>query len=218
LTEAYTVEQFRNLFEVNLFGVVRINRAVLPSMRHQRSGLLIHVSSAAGRFAAPALGVYCASKFALEALADAYRFELSPFGIDSVLVEPGFHRTAAFEKLVGPADAERVADYGSEAQYAARVRAVFDEVGASPDTPGVDEIVMAFVQLIETPAGQRPFRTVSTAIAPLLRGYNAVAEDMRPAVANLLKVPELLALQLDRLDRPMTAHALGHLAVDRGDE
>jgi NAD(P)-dependent dehydrogenase (short-subunit alcohol dehydrogenase family) len=195
LTEAFTVEQFRKLFEVNLFGVVRVNRAVLPSMRHQRSGLLIHVSSVAGRFSAPAVGVYCASKFALEALADAYRFELSPFGIDSVLVEPGFHRTPAFEKLVAPADEERVKDYGFEAQYAARVRAVFDEVGLSPETPGVDEIVMAFVHLIETPAGQRPFRTVSTAMVPLLSGYNAVSEDIRPAVANLLKVPELLVLQ-----------------------
>jgi NAD(P)-dependent dehydrogenase (short-subunit alcohol dehydrogenase family) len=151
--------------------------------------LLIHVSSAAGRFAAPALGVYCASKFALEALADAYRFELSPFGIDSVLVELGFHRTPAFEKLVAPADDARIADYGSEAQHAARIKAVFDEVGVSPETPSVDEIVTVFVRLIETPAGQRPFRTVSAAIEPLLRGYNAVAEDIRPSVANLLKVP-----------------------------
>jgi hypothetical protein len=125
----------------------------------------------------------------------AGRFELSPFGIDSVLVEPGFHRTPAFEKLVAPADDARIADYGSEAQYAARIKAVFDEVGASPETPSVDEIVTVFVRLIETPAGQRPFRTVSAAIEPLLRGYNAVAEDIRPSVANLLKVPELLILQ-----------------------
>lgn len=192
LTEAYTVEQFQSQFDVNLFGVVRVNRAVLPSMRRRRSGLLIHVSSIAGRIAAPGLGVYCASKFALEALADAYRFELSPFGIDSVLVEPGFHRTSVFEKLVAPADEARIADYGLEAQYASRIRAVFDEVGASPETPSVDEIVTAFVRLIETPPGQRPFRTVSAAVEPLLHAYNAVAEELRPAVANLLNVPELL--------------------------
>ena len=195
LTEAYTVEQFRSLFEVNLFGVVRVNRAVLPAMRHQRSGLLIHVSSVAGRFAAPAFGAYCASKFALEALADTYRFELSPFGIDSVLVEPGFHRTPAFDKLVAPADDARVADYGSDAQYASRVRGFVEAVGASPETPDVGEIVSAFVQLIETPAGLRPFRTVSSSLALLLGSYNAAAEDLRPAVANLLHVPELLLLQ-----------------------
>jgi NAD(P)-dependent dehydrogenase (short-subunit alcohol dehydrogenase family) len=195
LTEAFTVEQCRRVFDVNFFGVVRVNRAVLPSMRHQRSGLLIHVSSAAGRVAAPALGVYCASKFALEALADAYRFELAPFGIDSVLVEPGFHRTPAFGKVVAPADDARVIDYGSEADYAARIRAVHDAIGASPETPGVDEIVNAFVHLIETPAGQRPFRIVSNAVRPLLDPYNAVAAEIRPAVASLFNVPELLELQ-----------------------
>ena len=93
VTEAYTPEQFQQMFDVNLYGVVRVNRAVLPSMRKQRSGLLIHVSSGAGRVAVPGLGAYCASKFALEALADAYRFELLPFGIESVLVEPGIYRT-----------------------------------------------------------------------------------------------------------------------------
>ena len=70
--------RFQQIFDVNFFGVVRVNRAVLPSMRQRRSGLLIHVSSGAGRVAVPAMAAYCASKFALEALADAYRFELLP--------------------------------------------------------------------------------------------------------------------------------------------
>src|SRR4051794_10135217 len=66
ITEAYTVEKIQKLFEVNFFGVMRVNRAVLPTMRRQRSGLLIHVSSAAGRAVAPYCGIYSASKFALE--------------------------------------------------------------------------------------------------------------------------------------------------------
>ena len=98
LTEAFTVEQFQRVFDVNLYGAVRVNRAVLPSMRRQRSGLLIHVSSGAGRYAIPCMAAYSGSKFALEALADAYRFELAPFGIDSVLVEPGIHRTPILGK------------------------------------------------------------------------------------------------------------------------
>ena len=57
VTEAYTVEDFQRLFDVNLFGVVRVNRAVLPAMRRQRSGLLIHVSSGAGRMVAPCMAV-----------------------------------------------------------------------------------------------------------------------------------------------------------------
>jgi len=79
ITEAYSIAKMQSLFEVNVFGAARVNRAVLPAMRRQRSGLLIHVSSAAGRIVLPYFGIYCASKFALEALADSYRFELAPF-------------------------------------------------------------------------------------------------------------------------------------------
>ena len=76
VSEAYTTEQFQRLFDVNVFGVQRVNRAVLPSMRQRRNGLLIHISSGAGRCAVPGMAAYCASKYALEAIADAYRFEL----------------------------------------------------------------------------------------------------------------------------------------------
>jgi NAD(P)-dependent dehydrogenase (short-subunit alcohol dehydrogenase family) len=196
LTEAYTTEQFQQLFDVNLFGAVRVNRAVLPTMRRQRSGLLIHVSSAAGRVVPPCTAMYSASKFALEALADAYRFELSPFGVDSVVVEPGIHRTPIFGKLLAPADQARVADYGSAAECATRVKGVFAAADNAPETPGADEVVEAFVRLIETPAGERPFRTVPTAVMqPLLDPYNAAAAEMRQAVAHIFNVPELLVLQ-----------------------
>lgn len=195
LTEAYTVDQFQQVFDVNLLGVVRVNRAVLPAMRRQHSGLLIHVSSAAGRIVPPCMAVYCASKFALEALADAYRFELTPFGVDSVLVEPGIHRTPILEKFQGPADQSRVADYGIAAEYAARVKNVFDTANSAPETPGPDEVVEAFARLIETPAGQRPFRTVPTAaLQPLLDPYNAAAAEVRNTVANIFNVTELLTL------------------------
>jgi NAD(P)-dependent dehydrogenase (short-subunit alcohol dehydrogenase family) len=196
LTEAYTIEQFQQVFDVNLFGVARVNRAVLPSMRRQRRGLLIHVSSAAGRVTPPCMAVYCGTKFALEALADAYRFELSSFGIDSVLVEPGIHRTPILERFIEPVDQARVADYGSAAEYAARVRNVFDTANHAPETPGTDQVVEAFVRLIETPDGQRPFRTVPTpALQPLLEPYNAAAADVRQVVAQIFNVTELLALK-----------------------
>lgn len=196
LTEAYTLEQFQQLFEVNLFGVVRVNRAVLPSMRRQRGGLLIHVSSAAGRVAVPYLGVYGASKFALEGLADAYRFELAPFGIDSVVVEPGIHRTSILENLIDPLDQDLVRDYGTSAEYAVRVRGVFDAANRAPETPGTANVVEAFVRLIETPAGERPFRTVPTpGLDALLDPYNALAAEMRGVIANMFTVPELTALR-----------------------
>lgn len=196
ITEAYTVGQFEQVLDVNLFGVVRVNRAVLPAMRRQRSGLLIHVSSGIGRTVVPGFAAYAASKFALEALADAYRFELAPLGIDSVIVEPGIHRTPILERFVAPADQSRVAEYGSTAEAIKRVKSVFDEASGALETPGPQGVVDAFVRLVETPAGDRPFRTVPTAaIQSLLEPYNALAATMRDTIAQIFKVPELIVFQ-----------------------
>jgi NAD(P)-dependent dehydrogenase (short-subunit alcohol dehydrogenase family) len=196
VAEAYTVEEFQQVLDVNLFGVVRVNRAVLPAMRRQRSGLLIHVSSAAGRLVLPGFGVYSASKHALEAIADAYRFELAPFGVDSVLVEPGIHRTPILEHFRAPADQSRVGEYGSAAEAVGRVKAVFEAANNAPKTPGPEQVVEAFVRLIEMPASERPFRTVPTAaLQPLLQPYNALAEPIRNTMAQAFNVPELTVLQ-----------------------
>ena len=196
ITEAFTVEQFQQVLEVNLLGVVRVNRAVLPAMRRQHSGLLIHVSSAAGRAVVPGFAAYSASKYALEALADVYRFELSEFGIDSVLVEPGSHRTPLAEKSFAPADQGRVAEYGSTAEAVDRVKGIFAWANSAPETPGPEGVVETFVRLIETPAGERPFRTVPTAaLQPLLEPYNALAATMRDAIAQMFRVSELTVLQ-----------------------
>jgi NAD(P)-dependent dehydrogenase (short-subunit alcohol dehydrogenase family) len=192
VTEAYTAEQFQQIFDVNVHGVVRVNRAVLPSMRRQRSGLLVHVSSGAGRVTVPAMAAYCASKYALEAIADAYRFELLPFGIDSVLVEPGIYRTPIFDRLTYPADAARLADYGTAAGFADRVHGVFKAAISAPDAPGSEEVVEALVNLIDMETGSRPLRTVVSApIQQLLDPYNANAEALRPVVAQIFNVPEL---------------------------
>ena len=192
VTEAYTPEQFQQMFDVNVYGVVRVNRAVLPSMRRERKGLLIHLSSGAGRVAVPAMAAYCASKFALEALADAYRFELRPFRIDSILVEPGIYRTPIFDRLMYPADAPRLADYGSAAEYVDRVHGVFKAVIGAPDAPGSEDVVSALIRLIDSDPARRPFRTVvSPPIQQLLDPYNASAEALRPVVAQIFNVPDL---------------------------
>ncbi len=85
--------QAREMFEVNLFGVMRMIRAVVPHMRRQGAGRIINISSIAGRRSTPVNGVYSASKFGVEALSDALRFELAPFGIQVVLIEPGSIKT-----------------------------------------------------------------------------------------------------------------------------
>ncbi len=192
VTESFTPQQFEQIFNVNLLGVIRVNRAVLPGMRRQRSGLLMHVSSGAGRCTVPAMAVYCASKYALEAVADAYRYELRPFGIDSILVEPGMYRTEIVDRRIAPADHQRLAEYGAAGEYADRVLAVFQTAMSAPETPGSQEVADVFVRLAEMPSGLRPFRTpVSPAMEQLLGGYNAAADALRPVIAQVFNVPEL---------------------------
>ena len=197
VTEAFTPDQFEQIFAGNVSGVVRVNRAVLPTMRRRRSGLLVHVSSGAGRVTVPAMAAYCASKYALEAIADAYRYELLPFGVDSILVEPGVYRTGIHDRLISPADAARIADYGGNAEFAQRVDGVFQAIVGAPDALGSGEVVEALVALIDMVPEQRPFRTVVSApIQQLLGAYNASADALRPLVAQIFNVPELVGSQV----------------------
>ncbi len=86
-------DELRRVFEVNVFGLWALTKAVLPTMRAQRSGTVVQVSSMSGRMAFPCLGTYAASKFALEGMSEAWRHELAPWGVRVVLVEPGAYRT-----------------------------------------------------------------------------------------------------------------------------
>jgi hypothetical protein len=89
-----------------------------------------------------------------------------------------------------------VAEYGSTAEALERVKGIFEGASSAPETPGPEGVVEAFARLIETPAGERPFRTVPTAtLRPLLEPYNALAATMRDTIAQMLNVPELTVLQ-----------------------
>jgi len=91
--EEVSDEQTQQVFDVNVFGALRMIRAVVPHMRKQRSGRIINISSIAGKLSTPVNGTYSATKFALEALSDALYMELTPFGIQVVLVELGAIKT-----------------------------------------------------------------------------------------------------------------------------
>jgi len=87
--EDASVAEAKGIFETNFFGLMRVNKAVLPQMRMQKSGLIILVSSIGGLIGLPFQGVYSATKFATEGMAEAMSMEVRPFGIDVVVVEPG---------------------------------------------------------------------------------------------------------------------------------
>ncbi|WP_158853408.1 SDR family NAD(P)-dependent oxidoreductase [Halorhabdus sp. CUG00001] len=91
--EDVPTDVFHDQFDVNVYGPHRLTRAVLPHMRDREAGTIINVSSLYGRITTPGMGVYSASKFALEAMSDALRAEVDPHGIDVVLVEPGVVET-----------------------------------------------------------------------------------------------------------------------------
>ncbi|MEO6701439.1 MAG: oxidoreductase [Jatrophihabitantaceae bacterium] len=91
--EQVAIEQVRRQFETNVFGLIELSQLVLPGMRAQRSGRIVNVSSMGGRTTLPGGGIYHASKYAVEAISDALRLEVAPFGVAVVLIEPGVVRT-----------------------------------------------------------------------------------------------------------------------------
>jgi NAD(P)-dependent dehydrogenase (short-subunit alcohol dehydrogenase family) len=94
------IDEIKAQYETNLYGVIRVTQEVLPTMRKQRSGRIINISSGAGRFGYPGGSAYVSSKFALEGLSESMAYEVEQFGLQVVLVEPGFVRTNFGENMV----------------------------------------------------------------------------------------------------------------------
>src|SRR5260370_18997073 len=160
--EAYTLEQVQQEFDTNVVGVLRVNRAALPHMRQQGSGLLLHIGSIAGRVALPFQGLYAATKFALEALTEAYRYELAPFGIDAAIIEPGTYPTPIAAKHQEAADTQRAVLYQA-AMDAFMTQFLSENRSAKPPNP--QEVADAVARVIAQPAGERPLHTVVAPVA-----------------------------------------------------
>jgi NAD(P)-dependent dehydrogenase (short-subunit alcohol dehydrogenase family) len=111
--ESVPMDRVRNLFETNVFGPVRLAQLVLPQMRERGSGHIVTVGSMNGKFTWPGTGYYCGTKHALEAISDALRYETRPFGIKTVLIEPGFVKTPLGKTAVG----RRVQEDGPYASF-----------------------------------------------------------------------------------------------------
>ena len=98
--EDLAIEEIKAQYETNLFGVIRVTQAVLPIMRKQKSGIIVNISSGAGRFGYPGGSAYVSTKFAIEGLSESMAYELEPFGIRVVLVEPGVIKTNFVNSIV----------------------------------------------------------------------------------------------------------------------
>jgi NAD(P)-dependent dehydrogenase (short-subunit alcohol dehydrogenase family) len=184
LIETFTSDDWKASFEVNVFGVHRVSRAVLPHMRANGSGLVMIISSVAGRMALPFFGPYNAAKFAVEGLAETYRSELSVLGIETCVVEPGAFPTNFIGNLMAPSDRSREAGYGEMALAPQNLLATFEGVMAANAVQDPRNVAAALVALVETPHGKRPFRTIvdNLGMGDAAAPYNLSAEQMTAAI------------------------------------
>jgi NAD(P)-dependent dehydrogenase (short-subunit alcohol dehydrogenase family) len=160
VSEAFTPDQVRALFEVNVFGLQRMLRAALPTFRRQGDGLIVNVGSILGRVTFPFFGLYGASKYAVEALSDSYRYELSQFGVDVVLMQPSAYPTNMYTSVQQPADVRRAEDYGAVGKIPAKMFETFMGIFQGKNAPNPHDVAEAIAKLVGQPKGSRPARIV----------------------------------------------------------
>ncbi|MEJ7935754.1 SDR family NAD(P)-dependent oxidoreductase [Sphingobium sp. AN558] len=177
--EAFSTDQFRLILETNVLGPFRLYKAVLPNMRARNSGLIITISSVSGRVIAPGLGIYNASKFAVEGLAESLGYEVSGLGIDTVIVQPGPFATNLGANQIGPADSLIVEEYGENGRLdkilGERLWPLLEASKISLDPRDVADLVL---ELIQMEPGRRPIRTTVGMDAGASR-MNAFTEEVQ---------------------------------------
>ncbi len=196
VTEAYSLEQVQQQFDTNFFGVIRVTKAFLPHLRKNGSGLVITLSSLAGRLAFPFFGVYGASKWALEAYSESLRYELAPIGIDVAIVEPGPFPSGLLYSGPKEADNHIKDDYGDIGQIPGAMLSNFDGMYKSPDAPVTQDVADAISKLVQTKAGSRPLRTVSGLDFGTIDLNAATAPIQEGLVKDVLQMEHLLELKL----------------------
>lgn len=192
--EAFSSEQFLAQLDLNIVGTLRTSKAVLPGMRSQNSGLIIQISSIAGRGAFPGFGVYHASKWGLEGMSEAMRYELAPLGIDVVIVEPGPFSTNFFGNIIPAASEEIASAYSHVGEFFEGFGQQVEDMFENPEAPTDPMIVVKiFEDLINSPNGSRPLRT----IAGLDFGFQALNDAVEP-----IRKASLASMGLDTVDGP----------------
>lgn len=158
VTESFSVDQARTMYETNVFGPLALTKAALPAMRRQKSGLVVNLSSGLGRFTMPGIGIYASTKWALEAITESLRYEGSAVGVDAVIIEPGAFKTGFLGNLFEPADADRASDYGPLGDVSRNMEAGLRDYYESEQYIGSEAVINAIVDVVEAPHGSRPLR------------------------------------------------------------
>jgi NAD(P)-dependent dehydrogenase (short-subunit alcohol dehydrogenase family) len=174
--EAVPMEKVRAQFETNVFGLVRMCQLVLPGMRRQGYGRIVNLSSMGGKLTFPGAGFYHASKYAVEAVSDALRYEVEGFGIKVSIIEPGLIRTGFADAAVGSMDNEDDGPYASFDEAVARATTDNYEQGPISRLAGEPEAV---AQAIEQAISARSPRSryAVTPSAHLLIGLRRLLPD-----------------------------------------
>jgi NAD(P)-dependent dehydrogenase (short-subunit alcohol dehydrogenase family) len=171
IAETFTEKDVEKIMDVDVVGTWRTMKAVLPQMRKQREGLIINISSVAGRFSFPFQTVYNGAKFAVEGLTEGLHYEVRPLGVDVVMIQPGAFPTEVWGKIVTGSDATVIAGYGDLAkvpeQIGAGIGQMFETLKPNPQL-----VADVIVKLISTPHGKRPLRTV---VDPATGNFSEVA-------------------------------------------
>ncbi|MEQ8599813.1 MAG: SDR family NAD(P)-dependent oxidoreductase [Devosia sp.] len=196
IQELMSPEDMARVFDVNVMGVQRVMRAALPHLRAQARGTVLYTSSLIGRIATPFYGTYSASKWALEAIVECYRTELSSFGIESCIIEPGAMPTAFFDGMVTPNDATREVEYGEFAAVPAMSNAGLAEMLKATPEQRPERIAEAVVALLDMPFGEKPFRTVVdyVGVGTEIERYNEVLHDVTRNILTNFGIEQMLDL------------------------
>ena len=194
--EAFTPEQFANLYDINVLSTQRVNRAALPYMREQRTGLLVWVSSTSTRGGTPPfLAPYFAAKAAMDSLAVSYASELARWGIETSIIVPGAYTkgTNHFLHAGAPKDQERQAEYDNGPYAGVAEQALKELAGLEPPDADVGQVALAIVRVVDTPFGRRPFRVHIDPSQDGAEVVAAVADRVRREMFRTIGLADLLS-------------------------
>ncbi|MBF2709530.1 SDR family oxidoreductase [Flavobacterium soyangense] len=197
ITEAYSIEQAKNQFETNFFGTLRTIKAATPFMREAKDGLIINISSLAGRLAFPYFGIYSASKHALEAYSESLGYELAPFGVEVTIIEPGAFGTGLLFSGPKEADTNVFNEYGEHKDVPQKMLENFKGFFETKDALDPQLVADTIFKLIETKKGHREKRIVSGFDYGVIEYNEKVAPIQEFLVKDILQMSHLLKVNLN---------------------